>query len=345
MRDQLKWGVIGTGGIAADFAEALTRSDRCRIVNVVGSSPEKGNAFATRFGIAASSATLEQLLADDAVDAVYVATPHPMHEAQATVSLEAGKHVLCEKPLTIDAPGAVRVVDTARRSGVLLMEAFMYRCHPLMSDLLMRLREGVIGTLRHVRADFAFRVGRDPKGRLFNRELGGGGILDVGGYPVSFSRLLAGILEDEPFAEPVKVDATGVIGPTGVDELSTALLTFRSGFTAAVTAGVFHAAGTGAVIFGERGRIELGDPWIPSSDRHALDTGYTIWRDANEPETVTIRTDRPTYALEAEWVADTLPETEPRWPAMTWADSIGNMRVLDSWRAALLSSRLTPISR
>jgi predicted dehydrogenase len=341
MRERLNWGVIGTGAIASDFAEALGRSERCRIVNVVGSSPAKARAFAERFRIPSAAEALGDLLADPAVDAVYIATPHPSHEAQALASIEAGKSVLCEKPLTCDAASTMRVIEAAGQRGVFLMEAFMYRCHPLMRDLLSRLMEGVIGPLRHVRADFAFRVPRNPSSRLFDVALAGGGILDVGGYPVSLARLLAGLVERRPFAEPVKIDAVGAMGPTGVDELTTALLTFASGFTATVTAGVYHEAGTTAVIFGEKGKIVVADPWIPASDRHGLETGYTIWHDEKKTETVTIRTTKATYAIEAELVADTLPGKEAAWPAMGWADSLGNMRALDAWRAALLAGSQT----
>jgi predicted dehydrogenase len=154
---------------------------------------------------------------------------------------------------------------------------------------------------------------------------------------MSLARLLAGIVERRPFAEPVKIDAIGSMGPTGVDELTTALLTFGSGFSATVTAGVYHAAGTNTVIFGENGKIVIADPWIPGSVRHGLETGYTIFRDGQKPEAVAIRTTRATYAIEAEIVADTLPGTEAPWPAMGWADSLGNMRALDAWRAALLA--------
>jgi predicted dehydrogenase len=335
MKEKLQWGIIGTGGIAADFAEALGRSARCRVVSVVGSAPEKARAFAARWGLPASAATLAEMLADGEVEAVYVATPHPAHEAQALACIEAGRAVLCEKPMTVDAAGTQRLIDAARRRGVFLMEAFMYRCHPLIRELLSRLQGGAIGALRHVRADFGFKVPRDPAGRLFDLKLGGGGILDVGGYPVSFARLLAGVVDGTPFAEPSRVMAAGTLGPTGADELATALLTFASGFTAAVTCAVHHAVGTGAVVFGEEGQIVLPDPWIPRGDRHGLETGFTVLRDGQPPEQVVIRTDKATYAIEAELVADTLPALEPAWPAMTHADTLGNLRVLDAWRVAL----------
>jgi predicted dehydrogenase len=271
----LRWGVVGTGGIAADFCEALTHSSRCGVVNVAGSSPAKARTFARRFGIAAWSNGLAPLLAAPAVDAIYIATPHPLHEEHALASIAAGRHVLCEKPLTMDERSAARVIAAARRAGVFLMEGYMYRCHPLATELLSRLNDGAIGRIRHVRADFGFRAPRVAEHRLFSPALGGGSILDVGGYPVSFARLIAGVVERVPFAEPVALTANGLIGPTGVDELATAHLTFSSGFTASVTCAVSYDIGTSAVVFGERGRIALPNPWIPSGSRQALETGFT----------------------------------------------------------------------
>jgi predicted dehydrogenase len=335
MRETLQWGVVGTGGIATDFTNALQKSKRCRVANVTGLTPELSQAFADTWGIPATAASLDDLLADKNVEAVYIGTPHPFHEKMALAAIAAGKPVLCEKPLALDAAATAKVIDAARKKSVFLMEGYMYRGHPLMRELIQRLQDGVIGPIRHVRADFAFRVPRDPEGRLFAKSLGGGGILDVGGYVVSFSRLIAGLIEGAPFAEPVRVQASGVIGPTGADEIATALLTFKSGFTSVVTSAVFHDAGTVTTVFGEKGKIVLPDPWIPSSQRQSLETEYTIFLDGKVPETVKITTDKATYALEAELVADTLPGTEPPWPAMTWADTLANMKVLDTWQAAL----------
>jgi predicted dehydrogenase len=338
----LSWGVIGTGGIAADFCEALKRSTRCRVVNVAGSSPDKARAFAARFDLARWSGQIPQLLVDPAVEAVYIATPHPLHEQQALACIAAGKHVLCEKPLTLDAAGATRVIDAARRHGVFLMEAFMYRCHPLIRELLARLKDGAIGPIRHVRADFGFRVRRMPEHRLFDLELGGGSILDVGGYPVSFARLVAGVVEGTPCAEPGELTATGQIGPTGVDELASAQLTFGSGFTASVTSAICYDVGTAAVVFGEHGKIVLPNPWIPGGQRQGTATELTVLRDGRDPERVRVDTGHATYAIEAELVLDSVPAPEAAWPAMSHADTLGNMRVLDSWQAAL--GRLPAIS-
>jgi len=286
MKDEVRWGVIGTGAIAGDLALSLQGSARCRIVNVVGSSPEKARAFAERWGLPRSSASLDELLADREVDVVYIGTPHPAHEAQALACIAAGKGVLCEKPFTMDAAGAARVIQAARARGVFLMEAFMYRCHPLLRELARRLQDGAIGRILHVRADFGFRKRRDPANRLYNLALGGGAILDVGCYPASFARLVAGIAVGQPFAEPTAVAATALFGPTGADELASALLTFPSGVTATIGTAIHHATGRSAMIFGEEGHILVPDPWAPESHRHGRKTGFGIHRDGHEPELV-----------------------------------------------------------
>jgi predicted dehydrogenase len=341
MKQELRWGVIGTGAIAGDLALSLRKSSRCRIVDVTGTSPEKARAFATKWGVARASASLDELLANPDVDAVYVASPHPAHEAQALACIAAGKAVLCEKPFTMDAAGAARVVAAARAGGVFVMEAFMYRCHPLVRELVKVLQDGAIGRILHVRADFGFRKARDPKSRLYDVALGGGAILDVGCYPASFARLIAGVAAGKPYDEPATLRATGLIGPTGADELASALLTFDSGVTATINTAIHHAIGRSAMVCGEGGSIVIPDPWAPESHRHGTKTSFTLLRDGRSPEVVSFDTELDSYALEAELVADALPAAEAPWPAMTLGDTLGNMKLLDAWASAVRSRDVT----
>jgi predicted dehydrogenase len=330
----LQWGVIGTGAIANDFATALSASERCRIVNVT-SFPGLAQRFAAKYGVARATDSLDELLGDPEVQAVYVATPHPLHEKLALAAIAAGKHVLVEKPMATSAEAAGRIIDAAKRRGVFLMEAYMYRCHPLIVELVSRLRAGAIGQIRHVRADFGFRDPRNPQGRLFDPALAGGGILDVGGYPISFARLIAGIATGKPLAEPTRLTAAGQIGPTGVDEFAQATLVFDSGVTAEVACAIRYDFGCAATIFGEEGRIKLADAWLPGGQRQGLESSFTIERDGNPPELVQVNIPRAIYALEAELVADALPATQATWPAMTWDDTLANLRIMDQWRAAI----------
>jgi predicted dehydrogenase len=333
-QQNLQWGVIGTGAIATDFATALQSSERCRIVNVT-SFPGLAQPFAEKFAIARATDSLDVLLADAEVQAVYVATPHPLHEKLALAAIAAGKHVLVEKPMSTSGAAAGRIIEAARQKRVFLMEAYMYRCHPLITELVSRLRAGAIGQIRHVRADFGFRDPRNPKGRLFDAEQAGGGMLDVGGYPVSFVRLVAGVATGKPVAEPVKLTAVAQIGPTGVDEFAQATLSFESGVTAEIACGIRYDFGCGATIFGEEGRIKIDDPWLPGGKRQGLHSHFIIERDGQSPEVVNVDIPRAVYALEAELVADSLPATQATWPAMTWDDTLANLRVMDAWRAAI----------
>jgi len=333
----LAWGIVGTGAIAGDFVRALRGSRRCRVLSACGSSPEKAAQFAGRFRLPRSARTLEELCADPEVQAVYIATPHPLHEPQALVAIAAGKHVLCEKPLAMDAASAERMIDAARLRGTFLMEGYMYRCHPLVRGLVEHLAQGTIGDVRHVRADFGFRVERNPEGRLFAPALGGGAILDVGGYPMSLARLIAGVVAGSQFAEPVKLSGGGFVGPAGADELASAHLTFATGVTAELTCAVRHDVGTRVVIFGERGRIILPNPWLPEGKRQGRMASLLVHADGKDVRAVEVRAQSASYALEADLVADTLPGQEAPWPAMIWADTLGNMRALDAWRAATTS--------
>jgi predicted dehydrogenase len=333
----LGFGVVGTGSIASDFVRALSRSRRCRVVGVCGSSPAKAQAFARKFKLPVAEPSLDGLLVRPEVQAVYIATPHPLHEPQAIECIEAGKHVLCEKPLALDAAAGERVLDAARRRGTFVMEGYMYRCHPLMQALIGELNLGTIGTLRHVRADFGFRAPRNPASRLFEPALGASAILDVGGYPLSLVRLIAGIVAGEPFAEPLALRGTGFVGPCGADELATASLRFASGMTAEIACSVRDDLGNRVVIFGERGRLILPNPWLPAGSRQGRATSLVVHLDAKPPRGVEVRARAASYALEAEVLAASLPAQEAPWPAMTWADTIGNLRALDAWRAAATS--------
>ena len=330
----LQWGVIGSGAIASDFATALQSSERCRIVHVT-SAPGLAQPFAAKFGVPRATDSLDVLLADAEVQAVYVATPHPLHESLALSAIAAGKHVLVEKPLATSADAAGRVIEAARRRGVFLMEGYMYRCHPLMTELVSHLRAGAIGQIRHVRADFGFRDVRNPNGRLFDPAQAGGGIWDVGGYPVSFARLMAGLALGKKVAEPLQLTAVGQIGPAGVDEFAQATLSFEGGVTAEIACGIRYDLGCAATIFGEEGCIKLDDPWLPGGKRQGLESHFSIEHEGKPPEVVRVDIPRAIYALEAELVADSLPATQATWPAMTWDDSLANLRVLDTWRAAL----------
>lgn len=331
---KLRWGILATGRIAGIFARGVAASQSGRLVAVGSRTQMTADRFAREFGAARAYGSYEALLADGDVQAVYIAPPHPQHAEWAISAAQAGKHILCEKPLTLNRADAVRVVDAARAQGVLLMEAFMYRCHPQTIKVVDLVRSGAIGRVGLVQATFSYSADFNPDSRLWNKELGGGGILDVGCYPVSLARLVAGAAAGQPFADPVSVAGAGHLHPqTGIDVYATAVLKFGSGIVAQVACGVGLHQDNSARIYGSDGWLHVPVPWIPNRDG-GVSSIYRYARGASTPEEIFI-TAPPLYALEADAFAGALAAGQREVPAMTIADTLGNMAVLDQWRAAI----------
>ena len=245
----LRWGVAGPGGIAARFAEAMRLAPGGEITAVASRSLERADAFADRFGIRARYDRYEALAADPDVDVVYVATPHVRHESDTTSILESGTHVLCEKPLALNAAQATRMAGVARSHGVFLMEAMWSRFLPAYRALQDVLASGRIGEPLLVEGDFGFRVPVMPEHRLFDLSLGGGALLDIGIYPVQLCSLVLG--------PPDRVVAAGSIGSTGADEHVAAVLHHGSGALGVVKAAIRVAMSCTARVSGSDGWIGL----------------------------------------------------------------------------------------
>jgi predicted dehydrogenase/aryl-alcohol dehydrogenase-like predicted oxidoreductase len=331
MATKLNWGLLATGNIAKKFAKGVHNSRTGSLVAVASRSKDKAEAFGDEFDIPRRHGSYEALLADKQVQAVYVATPHPLHPEWAVKAAEAGKHILCEKPAALNYPTTMAMIEAARRHDVFFMEAYMYRCAPQTARLVELVGEGAIGEVRVIRATFSFHAGFKPDGRLFNNALGGGGILDVGGYTTSLARLVAGAATGEPFAEPVSLSGCGKLAETGVDQWAIASARFPGDIVAQLSCGVSVAQDNAVDIFGSEGRISVPWPWIPA--REGGETTLVLHRKGGEPETINIPQKEYLYALEADTVADHLEARQA--PAMSWEDTLGNMRMLDAWRAAV----------
>jgi predicted dehydrogenase len=331
MTDRLAWGVLGTGGIARAFARAVNRSDLGRIAAVGSRSQESADAYGEQYGVPARYPNYQAVLDDPSVQAVYVSPPHPFHAEWALKAIAAGKHVLCEKPMAMDYADSARIVAAARDAGVLLLEAFAYRCHPRTERIAGIIRSGAIGEPRLVQANHGITVPFRPEGRHFNHALGGGGILDVGCYCTSFALLIASGAAGEPGTEPMDLTATGRIGETGVDEEATATLTFASGMVAQVATGLSLRMENVAHVYGTEARLIVPDPWGPGRDSRL----YLSKNDSAEPEEIVIEAGKDLYVQEADFFVEHVPARRVTWPAMTLEDSLANMRTLDRWREAI----------
>lgn len=331
--NKVRWGILGPGTIAREFAGGLAHCQSGELVAIGTRNPGKPE-LAEHFPGALVHNGYQALLADPQIDAVYIATPHPLHAEWAIKAAEAGKHVLCEKPMGLTAFEADAMFHAARKASTFMGEAYMYRLHPMTTKIIDLVASGEIGEIRAIKSTFGFAMSRFmPEHRLYANELAGGGILDVGGYPVSIARLIAGASVGKPFLEPETVSGVAHLGETGVDEWAAAVLKFPNGILAEVSCSVSLAQDNMLRIVGTKGRIEIKDFWFASGHR-----GGTIILDIirpdgkHEPIEVTERAWLYSFEAEAASKAILAGETEFPAPGMSWDDTLGNMRVLDKWR-------------
>ena len=327
---KLNWGVLGTGNIAKQFATGVLKSQRGALAAVGSRTAESAKAFAKQFSIAAAHATYDALLADASIDAIYNSLPNTMHYEWTLKALNAGKHVLCEKPLATSSAEGEAMFAAADKAGKTLIEAFMYRAHPQTLAVLQAIRGGAIGNVRVIRTSFCYRTKKIDGNIRFDPSLAGGALMDIGCYCLDFSRLIAG-------EEPTGVTAEAVTGENGVDVLASGTLKFPGGILASFVCGMNAQADNAAIICGDEGWIRIPVPWKPLGH-----CGFTIERQtppkqdgavAGPPplEKIEIHEARDVYAIEADAFAETVLDGKP--PFMSPADSLGTMRVLDGVRA------------
>jgi len=320
----LNWGILATGTIARTLATAIGKTPGNTLQAVASRSQSTADRFAADFGNVRAHGSYEALLADKDVDVIYVATPHTDHATWTIRALEAGKHVLCEKPAGLNHAEVMAMVHAARRSGRFFMEAFMYRCHPQTRMVKRLIDSGAIGEVQHIAANFGYRTAFVESSRLFSNALAGGGILDVGCYPVSLARMVTG-------AEPVSIHGAGHLGSTGVDEWASALLGFSGGVSAQIATGTRLNLDNSARISGTAGFIHLPNPWLPVDNEGnwsfslTTSSGTDVIRGGN----------KPLYTYEVEAVARAIARGASECADMSWQDSLSNARVLDSWRASI----------
>ncbi|HEY3751178.1 MAG TPA: Gfo/Idh/MocA family oxidoreductase [Pseudonocardiaceae bacterium] len=310
-----RWGILGTGGIANTFATDLQRTDSGEVVAVGSRSKESADRFADEFGIGNRHGSYESLVADPDVDVVYVATPHPLHHDNAVLALRAGKPVLVEKPFTMNADEARDVVRVARETGLFAMEAMWTRFLPHIAVIRKWLADGVLGDVVTVTADHGQWFAEDPAFRLFAPELGGGALLDLGIYPVSFASMVLGT--------PNRIVAIGDPAFTGVDAQTSMLFGYEGGAQALLTCTLRAKSPTRAAIVGTKARIELeGDFYAPTAVS-------LITRDG---ETTTVESDHEGRGLrhQADEVARLLAAGELESPLMPLDETISIMATMDA---------------
>jgi len=264
---RLRWGILATGGIAHAFANDLKLNGFT--LQAVGSrSVESAQAFADEFGIPNAHGSYESLAADPEVDAIYVSTPHPLHAANARLALEHGKHVLVEKPFTLNRAEAESVAALAEERGLVVLEAMWTRYLPHMVRIRELLRDGAIGDVRTLIADHTQLLPDDPTHRINALELGGGALLDLGIYPISFAWDL--------FGAPRTIQSTATFKPTGADAQVAVQFGYEAGRVASTVSASDTRGPNRAVVLGTEGRIEIDAVWYTPTTFRLIDNDGAV---------------------------------------------------------------------
>ena len=312
-----RWGILGTGGIASAFIEDLKRASGHSVVAVGSRTLSKASTFAGRISGATAYGSYQELVNDSAVDAIYVATPHPMHLEHTLLAVNAGKPTLCEKPFAISATQAQLMVDAAARNNVALLEAMWTRYLPHIAQLREILASGVLGEIQTVEADHGQRLADQNIARLIDPELGGGALLDLGIYPISFTHLILGA--------PSVITARAVKTDRGVDAQTSAIFDYANGAQAVINTTMIAQTPCRAVVSGFLGRLEIDRTFYnPAAMRVVLFDGTTT----QYPNTYVGQGLREQAIEMARVVRAGLLQS----PLMPWSETIAVMKTMDEIR-------------
>lgn len=327
----MKWGFIGSGNMAAIFANAMRDAQGCIRYMVLGSSQAKSQEFAQRFDFTHYAESLEEMLSSE-VDIIYIATRHPEHFALAKAAIQAKKHLLCEKPLTISTQQTIELVQLAKANNVLLLEGFMYRFHPQTKLLVELLSNNIIGQVRTIVCGYSGQTEFDPKIRLFNPQAAGGSIWDVGGYPVSTANLIVSAINNMKPIAPIKQSALGILAENGVDLNSALTLIYPNNIIARLNCGAMAREENRLVIYGESGKLIVETPWVYNRTE-AQDGVIQLVKDG-EVTNFTVPACKTSFSYEAEMVAEMVknyPDMLPEFPIMSSEESILQSEILEYW--------------
>jgi predicted dehydrogenase len=313
-----RWGIIATGGIAHSFAEDLALLEDASLVAVGSRTAASANAFGDEFSVPNRHESYQALVEDPDVDAVYISTPHPSHHEAALLAIAAGKAVLVEKPFMMDASQSAEVIDAARARGTFLMEAMWARWLPHMVEVRRILESGVLGDIVSVIAEHGQWFEHDPEHRIFKPELGGGALLDLGIYPVSFANMVLG--------SPKTITAVSTPAFTGVDGQTSMIFTYEGVAHSVLTTTSYALTGNAAAVNGTKARLEIaGTFYRPSSVR-------VIDRDESEIERVDIPVAGNGLRFEAAEVGRCLRAGLTESPVLTLDETLSIMKTMDEVR-------------
>ncbi len=318
----LNWGIIGTGNIAGAMAKDFKFVEEGKLVSLVGTSAEKGQAFAKKHHIGGYSDNLRDFLDDPGIDCVYIATPHNTHKELVIQALEAGKHVLCEKPMGINSQDVEAMLKVAKAQGKFLMEAFWTAYLPAVMEVEKWIKCGEIGNVRLIEGDFSFRIDQE-QGRLFDPSLAGGALLDVGIYVVGMAHRISQLAEAGPLiSSSIAAKKTS----TGVDGQDTITLQYENGLTASLTCAISLDGPKGLNIYGEKGHIEIPD-FFMAKKAYLYTQGDRLDYSSSTPA--------HGYVYEVNYMNEAIKKGKTSSEVLPVEESLEYIRIIDTLRSAI----------
>jgi dihydrodiol dehydrogenase / D-xylose 1-dehydrogenase (NADP) len=318
MLKKIKWGIIGTGNISRQFAEGLSVLEDAELVAIGSRSQESAQKFAAEFDIAKTYGSYEDMVKESEAEVVYIATPHPFHFENVMLCLDNGKNVLCEKPFAMNGLQVQQMIDKAESKGLFLMEAMWMAYFPAIAKIRELISSGVIGKLKFVQANINFDCGWQPESHLLNKEIGGGTLLGLGVYAVSFAQLIYG-------AAPVEISTLPFIGTTGVDEHAVMIFKYKEGGAAVLNSGIQVEMPQDALIAGTKGMIKIPQFfWQPDT--------FTLCVGDKEEEFSFERIGNG-YCFEAIEVMKCLCQGKKQSELISWNFSLNAIETIDKVRA------------
>jgi dihydrodiol dehydrogenase / D-xylose 1-dehydrogenase (NADP) len=312
----INWGIIGPGGIAHKFADAIKSVENARLIACASKDMDKANAFKEKYDLQYAYNSYDELVKNNEVDAVYIATTHNFHYENAMLCLNNGKAVLVEKAFTINAKQAEELVNLANKKGLFVMEAMWTRYLPLSCWVREQIKNGEIGEACHIDASFGVKFAFDKNSRAFNINLAGGGLLDLGIYPLSYTSMIFG-------CKPLKISSVAKIGETGVDEQAAISLLYKNGKTASITYSMHCNYSNSAIICGTKGKIILPEYiWGKSGKLIKEDKSITEFSEGNENG----------FIYEIKEATELIINGKIENPALPHEEIIGIMKICDALR-------------
>ncbi|MFL7813348.1 MAG: Gfo/Idh/MocA family protein [Anaerolineales bacterium] len=319
MAEIMNWGVLGTGKITNRFAQALNNiPERARLLAVGSRNQETADAFGEKYNIPRRYTSYEEVAADPEIDIIYIGTPGVYHLRDASMALNHGKHVLCEKAFTINAKQAKEMIDLAREKGLFLMEAMWTRFFPIHVRIRELLAEGAIGTVNGMTINFLAKPPYDPTNRWYDLNLGGSVLLDTASYSISWASSL--------FGKPVAVTGLACFGETGVDEQTALVLRYSKNQLVSLMSSQISYDDKDAVLFGSTGKIVVHSPWYKP-------TKMTLYREKKDPEEISLPLDGYNgYEFEAMEVMDCIEAGRTESEIMPLDETLSIMQTMDTVR-------------